>query len=121
MYGSRLADERSRLSQLSLGDLDVRASFSLSYALLEDDDAGALRALGALFSRTVDAEDVSAALEEDAEPSLEALADAQLLSPGEPGVYTLHELMRLFARERWLADEAPHAREAACSSASPAT
>jgi hypothetical protein len=42
----RLTDTRRRLSELGTGDLDVRASFQLSYQELADQQARAFRLLG---------------------------------------------------------------------------
>jgi hypothetical protein len=42
---ARLGDERRRLAELGMGDLDVRASFQLSYQELADQQAWAFRLL----------------------------------------------------------------------------
>ncbi|MFD4672612.1 BTAD domain-containing putative transcriptional regulator [Lentzea sp. NPDC058450] len=113
VLADRLTDERRRLNELSAGDLAVRSSISLSYRAL---DAAARTALGRMghlglpdFSTWV----VSWMLqtsEAEAEKVLEVLVDAQLatLSGADAaGVlrYRLHDLVRLYARERAEADE----------------
>jgi tetratricopeptide (TPR) repeat protein len=50
----RLADERRRLVELKVGDLDVRASFMLSYRELDDAQALLFRRLGILPEPTFD-------------------------------------------------------------------
>ena len=73
----------------------------LSYALLSPDEANALQLGAVVSSGVLDAADVGAAAGYDAGDALESLADAQLVRPLEIGRYGMHELMRLFARERW--------------------
>jgi tetratricopeptide (TPR) repeat protein len=107
--GERLADERHRLTELHAGDLEVRASFALSYTSLPSPDARAFRLLGLLDGPDC-TPGVAAALTDsqpaDTEQVLERLADAQLLETPSTGRYRFHDLLRLFARER-LADEEP--------------
>lgn len=97
-YADRLADERQRLKGLRLGDLDVRASFELSYRHLNDDEQRALRHVGLLRSSTVSAESMSAALGSDASSLLESLVDVGLLTIRQDR-YEVHELIRLYARD----------------------
>jgi tetratricopeptide (TPR) repeat protein len=99
----QLADERQRLQRLRPGDLDVRTSFALSYAGIDPAAARAFRLLGLLtgpdFAAGVAAALTGTAVEE-AEATLEGLADAQLLETPAAGCYRFHDLLRLFARER---------------------
>ncbi len=109
----RLADEERRLTVLSAGDLEVRAAFHLSYRPLAPDIRRVFRRLsllaGAEFGVETGAALVDAAAE-DVESVFEGLVDSGLLQTGrEPGRYRLHDLLRLFARER-LAAEEPAAR-----------
>lgn len=113
VLADRLTDEYRRLNELSAGDLAVRSSIALSYRALDERARTALGRMGNLglpdFSTWV----VSWLLETseaDAEKVLEVLVDAQLatLSGADAaGVlrYQLHDLVRLYARERAEADE----------------
>ncbi|WP_239395951.1 BTAD domain-containing putative transcriptional regulator [Frankia sp. CiP3] len=104
---SRLTGERDRLSWLELGDLEVRASFALSYVGRPEDERQAFRLL-ALPNMVDFAPWAAAALldigSDEAEDILDRLADAQLLErrgPDQAGQtrYRFHDLMRVFARE----------------------
>ncbi|MDA0563136.1 winged helix-turn-helix domain-containing protein [Streptomonospora sp. S1-112] len=116
-----LGDEQRRLDELRTGDLGVRATFALSYAALSERGRSAFRLLGMLeagdFTEWVAAALLDVPLAE-AETVVEDLVDAQLLSiSGTDGTgrlrYRMHDLMRLYARER-CAEEVPQAeREAA--------
>jgi tetratricopeptide (TPR) repeat protein len=97
-YADRLTDERRRLESLSLGDLDVRASFELSYRLLSADEQRALRHIGLLRSPTISAETIGAALNSNADDQLESLVDAGLLTLRGTR-YEVHDLIRIFARD----------------------
>ncbi|WP_370948433.1 NB-ARC domain-containing protein [Amycolatopsis sp. cg5] len=100
----RLEDERSRLSVLSAGDLQVRAAFEISYHQLEPDAARMFRRLALISGSaiSVDLATVASGLPAGtAEMALEKLADASLLgADGAFGRYTCHDLLRVFARER---------------------
>lgn len=106
-----LADEHRRLDELRLGDLEVRASFALSYESLDEWARCAFRRLGLLdapdFAAWVTAALVSDADEvgqQQAEDMVDSLVDAQLLdvagrdSTGQQR-YRLHDLLRTYARE----------------------
>ena len=110
-----LLDERRRLDYLMLGHLDVRASISLSYVDLDEDCRRLLRRLGDLDTSGISVWSAAAVLDvrlDRAEDLLEILFDAQLLDVtgqdliGQPR-YGMHDLVRLFARERAHADEQP--------------
>ncbi|MFI6028953.1 AfsR/SARP family transcriptional regulator [Amycolatopsis magusensis] len=118
---ARLADECGRLDELVAGDLAVRASLALSYTGLRPEEQRALRLLGLLdvtdFASWVCAAvlDVSAA---EAESTLDALVDVHLVEVVGIDVcgrtrYRLHDLTRLFARERAEESEPPQETEAA--------
>jgi tetratricopeptide (TPR) repeat protein len=110
----RLGDERRRLSELTVGDLAVRASFLLSYRALGAPSDRTFRLLGLLHGPDVAAEAVAALTGNPAaESDLERLADAQLLETPAPGRYRFHDLLRLFARERADAEEDEDQRQAA--------
>ncbi|MDT0302452.1 AfsR/SARP family transcriptional regulator [Streptomonospora wellingtoniae] len=116
-----LGDERRRLDELAVGDLGVRASFALSYAGLEERTRRMFRMLGALEAEDTAAWTAAAAAGGDlaeGEAAVEDLVDAQLLSvvgtdgTGQPR-YRMHDLVRLFARERGEEEDAADEREAA--------
>ncbi len=106
-----LADEHRRLDELRLGDLEVRASFALSYESLADQGRSAFRRLGLLdapdFTAWVAAALVSDGEQVDqhtAEELIDALVDAQLLDvAGRDAAgqlrYRCHDLLRTYARE----------------------
>jgi hypothetical protein len=80
----RLSDERRRLADLKLGDLDVRATFDMSYRELSLEQATLFRRLGVVPSPEFDARlavflATGAVTSEKIEPLLEELAGAPLL------------------------------------------
>jgi len=113
VLADRLTDERQRLDELSAGDLAVRSSIALSYQALDERARTALDRMGHLglpdFSTWV-VSWMLATSEADAEKILEILVDAQLAAlSGVDAVgvlrYRLHDLVRLYARERAEEDE----------------
>ncbi len=116
-YAARLSNERGRLEQLRLGDLEVRASFAVSYDELDATSARLFRLLGVLTSPDVAIGAAAALLESDlsvAQNALEGLVDAQLLEPliGVANYYRIHDLLHLFARERLDAADPPDVQQA---------
>ncbi|MFK3980800.1 AfsR/SARP family transcriptional regulator [Micromonospora sp. NPDC050397] len=113
LLADRLADERRRLDELSVGDQEVRASISLSYRTLDPEAQSALRILGLLGLPDFPSWIVAAALrlsELDGEQAVERLVDAQLVDfTSIDGLgdlrYRMHDLVRIFARERAEAEE----------------
>ncbi len=110
-----LADELGRLDQFSHGQLDVRASIALSYQGLDAQAQALLRRLGELDHAEYPLWLAAAALDTDlpsAEAACEQLFDAQLLGivgyepSGQPR-YRLHDLVRLFGREKAREQESP--------------
>lgn len=106
VYADRLADPATRLDELCVSNLDVRAALDASYRRLGLPERSLLRLLGLV--RTPDVAPSQAAVLLGCEPAhaarlLARLADASLVRvrPGGDGEvrYTLHELVRLFARE----------------------
>jgi tetratricopeptide (TPR) repeat protein/transcriptional regulator with XRE-family HTH domain len=113
----RLADEQTRLKELKVEDLEVRASFAFSYRDLDATAARMFRRLG-LVTGPDFAADMAAVLcdicREEAEVLLDGLADAHLLEAARtPGRYRFHDLLRLYARERVQAEEEDQDRDGA--------
>jgi tetratricopeptide (TPR) repeat protein len=106
----RLADAQRRLDELELAEVGVRASFQVSYQQLCDSlemlDRAAAQAfglLGVLDGPEVGVPVVARLLdrpEDAAERMLERLVDAHLLETPQPVRYRMHDLLRLYARER---------------------
>ena len=117
----RLGAHHRRLDELAVGDLEVRASFALSYQAVGEVERRAFRLLGLLEVPDFAPWMLAALLDvpaPDAEEIAERLADAQLLDTvGEDAAgqirYRCHDLLRLFARERLATDETPATRRAA--------
>ncbi|HEX6681246.1 MAG TPA: BTAD domain-containing putative transcriptional regulator [Candidatus Limnocylindrales bacterium] len=98
----RLSDERERLDELALGDIDVRASLAVSRRQLSDEQALLWRALCLLPLEEFPVWLVALMLDIPpgrAHRRLEELAGAQLLAPGEGDRYRMHDLIRLLGRE----------------------
>jgi DNA-binding SARP family transcriptional activator len=116
----RLGDERRRLDELATGDLEVRASVALSYQGRSRDERRLFRRLALPVAPSFPAWVAATLLEvepAEAEGLLERLVDAQLVeAAGEDQAgqlrYRLHDLLRLFARERLHAEEPARARRA---------
>lgn len=120
LLADRLADTRRTLTELTAGELSVRAGLALGYAGLGPEPtaqgpglARCFRLLGlgglpqfgpsaaaALFGTSV----------ERAEEVLEALVDHRLLELPHGGQYRFHDLTRLYAEETAAAEESPEAR-----------
>lgn len=118
---NRLADEQRRLQELSLTAGGVRVSFELSYRELPAQAAAMFRHLGMLDATDFAAWAAAALLgesEQEAEQRLDELERAGLIET--VGVdcagqlrYRQHDLMRLYARERCLAEEPAEFRDRA--------
>lgn len=110
----KLEDENRRLSELEAGDLAVRASFMLSYQVLDATERAAFRLASLVPGPSFPAwliQPLVQADADDADDVIERLADLHLLEyAGEDSIgqsrYRFHDLLRLFARER-LAEEDP--------------
>ncbi|MFR0359473.1 AfsR/SARP family transcriptional regulator [Streptomyces sediminimaris] len=117
----RLRAEDTRLDEMVCGDLDVRARLHQSYDRLLHAERRMLRRLAALdvadFASWAAAA-LAATEVHEAERLVERLADAHLLDPlgadrcGQVR-YRLHDLVRLFARERAAAEDTTAERQAA--------
>ncbi|MEV0901018.1 BTAD domain-containing putative transcriptional regulator [Actinoplanes sp. NPDC049802] len=120
-FARRLTDEGRRLDEMKHGSLEVRASIALSYRSLSRDARRLFRRLALVeapdFAAWVGAPlmGTSAVTAEDL---METLVDAQLVDVfgrDETGQvrYRLHDLVRLYARERAALEEKPADRNAA--------
>ncbi|MFI6787234.1 AfsR/SARP family transcriptional regulator [Nonomuraea sp. NPDC050383] len=118
-FASRLEDRR--LDELIVGGLDVRGTFSESYAALPEPARRAFRLLGLADLESI-AEWSAAALHGgpalEADAALETLVISGLLDAGEvDGAgqprYRLHDLLRVYAGERAQAEDAPEEQRAA--------
>ena len=97
-----LSTDRYRLDELVVGDLEVRATFDVSYRSLPAAQARAFRMLsiGGLEEVAVSAAAALLDLPDAAARRLaEALVDTSLLIPSSAGHYRYHDLIRLFAQE----------------------
>lgn len=109
-----LEDSRRRLTELTAGDLAVRASIDISYEALPPRDRTALRRLAVLDLPVVPAWAVAAALEAPDEASAEEAADrlvdvsllafAGTASDGSP-TYWFHDLLRVYGQELAVAED----------------
>ncbi|WP_245674686.1 AfsR/SARP family transcriptional regulator [Herbidospora cretacea] len=121
VLADRLADERRRLDELAIADLEVRAGFEVSYRGLDEEAGRALRRLGYLgvpeFSAWIVAWlcDVAWPVAEDI---VERLVDAQVVDFGRVDDfgtlrYRIHDLVRIYGRERAEAEEPAETLDAA--------
>jgi DNA-binding SARP family transcriptional activator/tetratricopeptide (TPR) repeat protein len=99
----RLAEERSRLDELSVGDRDVRAVFALSIAQLSPLELTLLRRIGLLPVGHCPSWMAATLLDlpvPAAERVLESLAEMSLVTHSEEGSrFAVHDLTRLYAAE----------------------
>ncbi|HEX6499964.1 MAG TPA: BTAD domain-containing putative transcriptional regulator [Micromonosporaceae bacterium] len=116
----RLGDEGRRLDELMHGGLGVRASIALTYEYLDADAQRLFRLLGILEAADFAAWVAAPLLDRDAllaADVLETLVDARLVDvvqgSGTATRYRLHDLVRVYARERLAAEEPPAERLAA--------
>ncbi|MEM8923080.1 MAG: NB-ARC domain-containing protein [Actinomycetota bacterium] len=103
----RLSDERSRLDELAVGDLEVRASFDLSYVDCPPELQRAFYYLAASAVPELKVWHAAAILqveERTAEDLMESLVERQLMQAVTAGdgqiVYGFHDLLRLFGQEQ---------------------
>jgi DNA-binding SARP family transcriptional activator/Tfp pilus assembly protein PilF len=119
----RLRDTRRRLDEMTVGDLAVRASFQVSFASLPArahpdgiDPARGFCLLGLWQGASISAAAAAALFgtpEFLAADALEVLVDTHLLESKRPDWYQFHDLLRVYASERALADLAESERDAA--------
>ena len=108
---SELTDAHDRLDLLSAGDDDaaaVRAVFSWSYRTLSPDAARVFRLMGLLAGPDVSTQAVAALIGSDtamARRLLDVLARMYLIQETLGDRYRLHDLLRLYAAERAVAED----------------
>jgi DNA-binding SARP family transcriptional activator len=125
----RLADDHRRLNELRLEDLEVRAGLRLTYQTLTRQAQVLLGRLSALEAPAVPAWVAAALLQTTratAEDALDELVDAQFLDArlsddAAQTCFHMHDLVRIFARERAAVDDDPIAPRAALLRRSPGT
>ncbi|MFH9689233.1 AfsR/SARP family transcriptional regulator [Streptomyces sp. NPDC017413] len=117
---ARLADEQHRLDALRYRDLEVRASFGLSYEGIRPGARRLFRLLGLLEAPDFPLWAAAAALDTGlraAQELLDELVDVHLLdvtgTPNGQARYGFHDLIRAYARERAEAEEPVEARDGA--------
>ncbi|GAA2376703.1 AfsR/SARP family transcriptional regulator [Streptomyces carpaticus] len=107
-----LRDERLRMDELSVDDLDLRTSLTVSIEQLGDVPAARVFPLlgtAAVLSYSPEAvAELAGCPVPRAREALERLADAQIATSPRPGVYVLHDLVRSAAV--WQADRLPPQR-----------
>ena len=111
-----LADERQRLQHLEGGGLNIRASFSVSYQQLTDNQKRLFRRLAALPGQDFTGLLATELVEQDVDETqrlLEQLLDAHLIESPVDGRYALHDLLRLYAHQRFTEEEPPDAQQTA--------
>lgn len=104
----QLADEDGRLDALTISDLAVRTAIELSYRGLPPHLGRLFRLLGTLGTTEIPVAAAASLLcvpTSAAEQQLEELVDARLVEPRRPHHYGMHTLVRLYARERALAED----------------
>jgi hypothetical protein len=107
-FADQLAATPARLTELSVGDIDIRARYSASYDKLEEREKWAFRLLGLVGNHGFRSRDVAKLLGCTpliVEMVLARLVEYQLLTMavdenGEAPFYTFPALTRIFARER---------------------
>ncbi|UBU09488.1 AfsR/SARP family transcriptional regulator [Nonomuraea gerenzanensis] len=103
VLADRLAVEEHRLSELQADDQAVRACFMMSYRSLDAESSRLFRLLSLLGGAVISVV-AAAALADRPEPRtadlLDRLTEAQLLEVCGHDRYRMHDLIRLFARER---------------------
>ncbi|MFJ6609999.1 BTAD domain-containing putative transcriptional regulator [Streptomyces sp. NPDC091289] len=116
---SRLADEQHRLDALRYRDLEVRASFGLSYEGIRPVARRLFRLLGLLEAPDFPLWAAAAAVDtglREAQELLDELVDVHLLdvtgTPNGQARYGFHDLTRAYARERAEAEEPVESRDA---------
>ncbi|MGW1429734.1 BTAD domain-containing putative transcriptional regulator [Streptomyces sp. NPDC002431] len=96
----RLGDQAERLGELSAGERSVEATLRLSYLGMDSGIRRIFRTLARHPGQDIDVYSAAALLGltcRKAEDGLESLLDMHLVQQQEAGLYTFHDLVRLFA------------------------
>ncbi|GHF33078.1 transcriptional regulator with XRE-family HTH domain/tetratricopeptide (TPR) repeat protein [Amycolatopsis bartoniae] len=105
----QLRDEQTRLAALAAGDLGVRPAFEISHRRLSPAARLVFRRAAVVSGPDFGAELAAVATglaAVEVRAHLDELVDANLLVPAvTPGRYTYHDLIRLYATERFEAEE----------------
>ncbi|WP_188316844.1 AfsR/SARP family transcriptional regulator [Solihabitans fulvus] len=112
----RLHEGQRRLSELTIGDRSVAATFALSYQHLSPDQQRLFRLLGLAPGAEFDAYAAAALADldlDDADQLLEELVDIHLLQQPTPGRYRFHDLLRQHAAATALAADSEQDRRTA--------
>lgn len=115
----QLDDERRRLDELVIDDLAVRISLRATYSGVKRASPTAARLFRLMSVVMVPvitpqiAEDLLGAPGVDARAALASLAHSHLIEPSTSDRYRVHDLLRLFAAERALAEDSPDERDGA--------
>ncbi|MFD0350500.1 NB-ARC domain-containing protein [Kitasatospora aburaviensis] len=107
---SALADERTRLAELTHHHTAVEPVLALSYARLNPEQARALRLLALPDTPVLGLGPAAALLDRSPERTrelLETLVDLNLLNSPAADRYGLHDLLRVFARRRVAGEDTP--------------
>ncbi|MEY9907197.1 transcriptional regulator with XRE-family HTH domain/tetratricopeptide (TPR) repeat protein [Catenulispora sp. MAP12-49] len=111
----RLADSERRLERINAGDLQITAAFGMSYDQLSPDARRLCRRLALIPGPDFTAPLASVVIGSsvpDTEDLLDELLELVLLTQGDDSRYAFHDLIRLFAADRLVAEEAPAERAA---------
>jgi predicted ATPase len=104
-YITRLSDERKRLERFKTERIDVEASISLSYELLQPQTALVLRQLS-VFPASFEAAAEQKVCQDEDHTHLDGLVRKSLVQYNpEARRYVLHDLVRVFAASRLTEDE----------------
>jgi DNA-binding SARP family transcriptional activator/Tfp pilus assembly protein PilF len=112
-FAALLAGEHERLVELTVGDTAVRASFEVSYLALPPDAARVFRMSGLPGLRTLHAGALAALAGQPVTEAVATLVDVHLLESPGPDTFHAHDLLRLYAAERAVAEETQQERTAA--------
>ncbi|MGW2703732.1 AfsR/SARP family transcriptional regulator [Streptomyces sp. NPDC001340] len=120
LLARQLSSSSGRLRELSVGGLDVHATFAMSYVAMRDSEkpqeraaARAFRLLGLWPEHQLTPHAAAALLGlpvREAARLLDLLADVHLVQSPTPDRYAFHDLLGEYAAERAAAEEAPGER-----------
>ena len=116
MLAQRLGDQRRLLDELRIGDLEVAASFQLSYQELPPRVARTFRLLAMSPTTEISVPVATAMLDRDpgdVERDLDTLVESSLLIVAGPERFKYHDLVRLYARNLVDTEESPSDADAA--------